>query len=76
MRFFKGMTKCPWGFIETPNGLVATNTTAARYARAELGEFAVELLGKLGVSVEVLERIKSEQDPIAALQKIQQGGPT
>jgi hypothetical protein len=71
-----GCTKIPWGFIEK-NGLVANSTVAQRNARYELGEFAIGLLGKLGVSEEMLDRLSKEADPLAALlQKIQQGTPT
>ena len=67
-----GCTKIPWGFIEK-NGLVANSTVAQRNSRYELGEFAIELLGKLGVSEEMLDRLSKEADPLVALQKIQQG---
>ena len=70
-----GCTKVPWGFIEK-NGLVANSTVAQRNARYELGEFAIGLLGKLGLSEVVIETLSKEEDPLAALQKIQQGAST
>jgi hypothetical protein len=70
-----GCTKVPWGFIEK-NGLVANSTVAQRNSRAELGEFAIELLGKLGVTEEMLDRLSKEAEPLAALQRIQQGTTT
>jgi hypothetical protein len=68
-----GCTKVPWGFIEK-NGLVANTSVAERNARAELGEFAIGLLGKLGLSEETVAALAKEEDPLAALQKIQGQG--
>ena len=68
-----GCTKIPWGFIEK-NGLVANTTFAQRNARAELGEFAIGLLWRLGVSEDILTKLAGEEDPLAALQRIQGQG--
>jgi hypothetical protein len=66
-----GCTKVPWGFLEDSHGLVANTTVADRNARYELGEFAISLLGKLGVSEERLVALISEPDPIEALKRTQ-----
>lgn len=72
-----GYTKIPWGYIHTKedNRLVAEKSFREMNARAELGEFAIGLLGKLGLSESVIETLSKEEDPLMALQKIQQGIP-
>jgi hypothetical protein len=65
-----GYTRVPWGFLETANGLVANSTVRERNQRTELGEFAILLLGKLGISEEVLGMLVNEAEPLAALKKI------
>jgi len=66
-----GCTKTPWGFLSTEHGLVADSTVAERNARAELGEFAIGLLTKLGVSEECLKSLLTEPDPVEALRRSQ-----
>jgi hypothetical protein len=70
-----GMRRVPWGFTMTTNGLVATTSQAARYRRAEVGEFAIRLLEALGVSLEQLEALEEAQpsDPVAALEALRSG---
>jgi hypothetical protein len=68
---FKG--KIPWGFILAHGGLTATTTASQRSARAALGEFAIELLEKLGVSEAQLAKLVDEADPIACLQNVRSG---
>lgn len=70
-----GCTKIPWGFIEK-NGLVANTTVAQRNARAELGEFAIKLLGKLGLNESTVKALSLAEDPLLLLQKIQEGTST
>lgn len=69
MRLPPGCTKIPWGFVETKGALVATSSVKERNERAELGEFAIALLGKLGVSEERLKGLVPEADPIEALKR-------
>jgi hypothetical protein len=69
MRLPPGCSKIPWGFIEAKGVLVANSTFADRNRRAELGEFAISLLGRLGVSEEKLKTLISEADPIEALKR-------
>lgn len=66
-----GCTKIPWGFVETKGALVATTSVKERNERAELGEFAIRLLGLLGVGEEKLKGLVGEADPIEALKKPQ-----
>jgi hypothetical protein len=68
-----GCTRVPWGFRETTNGLVAETTVQERNSRAELGEFAIALLGKLGVSEAFLRELTKEEDPVAVIGR-RQGG--
>lgn len=72
MRLPPGCTKIPWGFIETKGALVATSSVKERNERAELGEFAISLLGRLGVSEKKLKTLISEADPIEALKRAPQ----
>jgi hypothetical protein len=57
----------PWGFRATSRGLVCTTTHAERQARAALGEFAIGLFDRLGVSPERLAEINAAPDALAAL---------
>lgn len=67
-----GMTKVPWGFEQAHNGiLVPTETAASRFRRAELGEAAIALLARLGVTEEMLLDAMSAPDPIARLTELQ-----
>ena len=71
-----GCTKVPWGFAPLPSGknLVATSSSAERHARAEIGEFAIGLLGKLGVDEETLKKLVGEANPVEALKQLRSGG--
>lgn len=62
-----------WGFMPTAKGLVGVTTFQERAARASIGEFAIELLGKLGVGEETLAWLHEEKDPMATLNRIQKG---
>lgn len=70
-----GMTKVPWGFVDTPHGLVATSTSKDRFARAELGEFAISLLGHLGVSEDNVQALSRLPDPMEGLRRLLAGQP-
>ena len=62
-----GYSKVPWGFIQDDKGLIATTSVKQRNQRAELAEFAVDLLASLGVSDVRLEQLKEEPDPVSKL---------
>lgn len=68
-----GCTKIPWGFSRVGKVLVATSSSAERNVRYELGEFAISLLGKLGISEETLASLAKEAEPLEALKKLQGG---
>jgi hypothetical protein len=57
-----GFTKTPWGFTLDSKGLVATTSVKARNERAELGEFAIELLVSLGITEEKLLELRENPD--------------
>lgn len=48
----------PWGFNETPGGLVAVTSVQERRERAELGETAILLCTQLGISLDHLITLK------------------
>ena len=66
-----GCTKIPWGFVSNGKNLVATSSASERSVRAELGEFAITLLGKLGIAEETLRVLAVEADPLEALKRLQ-----
>ena len=66
-----GCTKMPWGFISAHGGITANTSVSQRNARAELGEFAIYLLDKLGVNEDTLKLLAVEEDPVGALTKMQ-----
>ena len=63
-----GFTKTPWGFTLDSKGLVATTSVKERNERAELSEFAVELLDQLGVNEEKLLDLKANPGQIKGMQ--------
>jgi len=68
-----GCTKIPWGFVGHGKSLVATTSAAERNARAELGEFAISLLSRLGIAEATLAALAGEADPLEALKRLQGG---
>jgi hypothetical protein len=62
-----------WGFMSTDKGLVGVSTFKERQARTSMGEFAINLLGQLGVSEETIAWLHEEKNPLETLQRIQKG---
>jgi hypothetical protein len=52
-----GWRRLPWGSIVAGGGLTVTKSRHEVQARQEIGEVAITLLGALGVTVEMLDKL-------------------